>query len=416
MKTLRLKELGRITIGGFSILLLSFVLLVGCLIMTGCPEAEQMVGPVVTEPAEKPDKPKTPEEPTTVGDEKQPKPEDPTEEPTKPEPEEPAEEPATPVEEPEPELNPAVTIASVTPADDGSVTISGTSADLPAETEITITLGETVTTTTTTDSDGNWTITIPAAETEQITAGTITVTVSAEDVSDNSSFTIEPKVDIVESVTFYENVQLTKEMTEDSQIRLGDLDTIYTKVVLKESIEISPQPKFAIDGVATSYSRTKKEFSLLSGEYKEVEKGVYLCLYIPLEESPAGIFDLIVEGVKHTAPTKIRPVEVYPTRESIYREWIEIGSKVPDHQSTNPHFKRFFGFPREFASQHLIDIFLEERPNDGRGLKYWRSSDAAVEYFYLQQHNPDADEEMLEELFRESVRAGEVVINSVSFL
>ena len=82
---------------------------------------------------------------------------------------------------------PVVTIVSMIPADDRSVTISGTSADLPAETEVIVTI-DFITTTTTTDSDGNWTVTVSAAEIEPLTAGVKTVTASAADTSDSDSF------------------------------------------------------------------------------------------------------------------------------------------------------------------------------------------------------------------------------------
>ena len=130
---------------------------------------------------------------TTVGEVKQPEPEaaeatDP--EPTTPEPTEPTTPNPEPTEEPveEPEPEPIVTIESMIPADDGSVTISGTSTDLPAETTITVTLGDTITTTATTDSDGNWAITVSAAEIEPLSAGIVTVTASTADTSDSNSF------------------------------------------------------------------------------------------------------------------------------------------------------------------------------------------------------------------------------------
>ena len=382
------------------------ILLLLAFAIVGCPETEQIVGPVVTKPSEPAEEPAEPT--TTVGDEKQ-EPEEPTTEPKPTEPETPEE----PTEEPDPKPEPTITIGDITPVDSGAVLIVGSSTNLPSMTVITITVGNSITRIATTDPFGNWSMSVPAAEIERLAAGTIIVTASAADISDSSSFVIEgPKQDPIEieSVTFYENVQRTKEMTEDSQVRLGDLDTIYTEVVLKESVETPLQIEFSIDGVTTPYNRARKDFRPRDGEYNELEKGVYLCLYIPLEGTPSGIFDLIIEGVRYTAPTEIKPVEVYPTRESIFREYFVGGRGIPDHVSSDPYFRAYFGFPYEFVTQHLINIFLEERPDDGRGLRYWSAADIAVEYFYLQQHNPDANEEELEELFRESVRGGEVLI------
>ena len=86
---------------------------------------------------------------------------------------------------------PVVTIDSAMSEDDGSITVSGTSADIPAETTVTVTI-DSIIAITTIDTFGNWTVTIPAIEANQLIAGTVIVTASAIDTSDSSSFEYEP--------------------------------------------------------------------------------------------------------------------------------------------------------------------------------------------------------------------------------
>lgn len=91
-----------------------------------------------------------------------------------------------------PPSEPTLTIDNVVPADDGSVTVSGDSANLPAEEVVTITLGDTVTVTATTDSEGTWTATVPATEAADLAAGTTTVTATAKKATADSSFEYTP--------------------------------------------------------------------------------------------------------------------------------------------------------------------------------------------------------------------------------
>ena len=152
-----------------TVILTMTILAISFLAVTGCDEAVTMTNGIITEPVE----PTQPGEPTTNGEVK--KPEEPGEL-TKPV--EPAE-PTEPVDpEPEPTPQPKVTITAAAQQDDGSVMVSGTSANVPAGATVMVTLGDTVTATATTDSAGAWTVTVPATDAEKLVSGMVTVIAS----------------------------------------------------------------------------------------------------------------------------------------------------------------------------------------------------------------------------------------------
>ena len=122
-----------------------------------------MMKPVVTEPA-------------TTGEVKQ----------------EPKQEPKETTDPEEPKPEPTVAIATAVQTDDGAVTVSGTSGNIPEGTTVTVTLADTVTATTTTDSTGAWTVMIPTAEAATLPAGTVTITVTAIEATDSDSFEYMP--------------------------------------------------------------------------------------------------------------------------------------------------------------------------------------------------------------------------------
>ncbi len=165
------------------------IVILAFLTITGCDEGMNMVGPVITEPGEEP---MTPEGPiTTNGGMKQPPDETPAK-PTEPTPEPEPEKPETP--EPTPEVpTPTVTINTVTQASDTSVTISGTSTNVPEGAKVTVVLGDgTITVKTVVAKDGTWTTTVPARKTARLSPGTIAVTATAKKVTAESSFEIAP--------------------------------------------------------------------------------------------------------------------------------------------------------------------------------------------------------------------------------
>ncbi len=91
-----------------------------------------------------------------------------------------------------PPPEPTLTIDSAAQADDGSVTISGTSTELAKGTTVTVVLGDTLTVRARTDSMGAWTAMVSATDATQLSAGTVPVTATASTATANNSFTYEP--------------------------------------------------------------------------------------------------------------------------------------------------------------------------------------------------------------------------------
>lgn len=145
------------------VFLLTILAMTVLFIATGCDEGVNMAGQVMMEP---------PEDPMINGEMKQP------DEGSEPD----SEKPETPT----------LLITDVMPADDGSVTISGTSTELPQGETVTITVVDTVTVTTTTDGTGAWSVTIPASETTELTEGTVVVEAVVDTATDESSFEYDP--------------------------------------------------------------------------------------------------------------------------------------------------------------------------------------------------------------------------------
>ncbi len=102
------------------------------------------------------------------------------------------------IDDPKTSLDPVLTINTATSEGDGSVMVSGTSANLPAETTVTITLDGTVTAATAIDEQGTWSTTVPAKKAAQLTAGTVTVTAVADSAEATSSFEYAPPSEPIE--------------------------------------------------------------------------------------------------------------------------------------------------------------------------------------------------------------------------
>lgn len=161
----------------------AFLLLCGltALIVTGCDEGMNMMDPIINDPIVEPGTdPVNNGEMKKPGEDADPGEQNPGEQ--NPGEQEPKEE--TPPSTPEP----TITIGTVAQADDGSVTVSGTSTDLAAGETVTITLGDTVTVTATTDNTGAWSVTVPATEAATLAAGATTVTAAAGTATGTSSF------------------------------------------------------------------------------------------------------------------------------------------------------------------------------------------------------------------------------------
>ena len=157
---MKLENFWKLTIVFFAIALI---------MVTGCDEGMNVVKPVITNPGDNPG------DPTTNGEIKRP-------------------DDTNPGEQPNPvEPKPTLAINTVAQADNGSVTISGTSTDMSAGTGVTVVLGDNaITVKTSIDKDGTWSVIVPAQKTAQLSPGTTAVTATAEQVMDESSFKITP--------------------------------------------------------------------------------------------------------------------------------------------------------------------------------------------------------------------------------
>ena len=331
-------------------MLSTIVLIVGgFLAITGCDEAG-MVKPVV--PVDSGMEPPTePTEPTTNGEVKQP--EEPTG-PTEPEPE------PTPEPEPEPTPTPTVTIGSAAQQDDSSIVVSGTSTDVPEGTTVAVTLGEDVTATTTTNAKGEWTVTVPAADAEVLSAGTVPVTVTAANATADSSFEYAvdttygiptpTKEDRIKVEIFAEVVDINKENKnhpEQAKIIYERLDDLYGSLFDLET-EVGQQ--------------TFKRFA--ERHYKS----------ILLARNPPASFD-----------EKLKIIDQY--------------------------FGEAYGISADYARWLVYNIYLDEKPEDAYLLGVlWQTENIAMEHLLLRIANPDATEGEILELLRESIRAGRVTI------
>ena len=315
---------------------------VGFLTVTGCDETG-VIKPVVpidgggTEPVEPPTKPT---DPTTNGDVKKP------EEPTKPiKPTEP---------EPEPEPEPTVAIATAVQMDDGSITVSGTSTDVPEGTAVTVTLGGAVTATATTDSDGAWMVTVPAADAEVLTAGTVVVTAAAKEATADSSF------------------------------------------------EYTVQTTYGIP-TPTEEDRIKVE---LYAEVVPIEDGSFQNIYKTVNQRYGSLFDLETEVGQQTFK---RFVERYYKQILLARN---PPASFDEHlEILDQHFEEAYGISADYARWLVREVYLQEKPEDEYLLGVgWQKESIAMEHLLLRIANPDATEEEILELLRESIRAGRVTI------
>ncbi len=258
---------------------------------------------------------------------------------------------------------PTITIGTVTQADDGSVTVSGTSTELAAGETVTITLGGTVTVTATTDNTGAWTVTVPATETATLATGTTAVTAAAGTATGTSSFEHTapeeaPSHGIVVS-------------TEVEQIMLD-------MVIETFNYDLSTEK---------GRRHLKKRYGLIVGQY-----GV--------------VFEVGAEISIATA-TFHRFVEYE------YKKGILAYSGNFNSTDLKQYYGEAYGFSYDFAVSLVHDVYLEEIPEDKKFLNTgWQVFDIGMEYLLLQLANPDASAEELEELLRESIKAGKVSIAS----
>ena len=320
----------------FTVLPIIALLALGFLAVTGCDEAG-MMKPVV--PVDNGTDPVEPTEPTTNGEVKQP------------------EEPSEPTEptEPEPTPEPMVAIATAAQQDDGSITVSGTTTDVPEGTTVTVTLGDTITTTTTTDSAGAWMVTVPAADVEVLTTGMVTVTATAADATATGS------------------------------------------------VEYTVQTTY---GIPTPTEEDRVKVEIFAEVVDPEEEVVFVLIYEGIDEDYGTLFDLETEVGQKTFK---RFVE-YDYKQ-ILLERNPPASFDKKLEILDQYFAEAYGISADYARWLVHEVYLQEKPEDEYLLGVgWQTGSIAMEHLLLRIANPDATEEEILELLRESIRAGRVTI------
>ena len=323
------------------------VILLG-LIVIGCDEGMNMVAPVIDNPTVEPGT----KDPISNGEMKQ------SEEPSEPEKSEEPTKPEVPAE-------PTLTINSAAQADDGSITVSGSSTELSAGETVTITLGDAITVTTTVNNQGAWSATVPAAKAAQLSAGTVPITATAGTAKSTESF------------------EHTPEEPEEEPAGHGIVvSTAEEQVMLDIVLEASGYD----DSTATDKERRiiKNEYNYITAQY-------------------GSLFDVNTEVGRATfrrfAEYEVKKWELATTGGGL------------TNAALKQYYGEAYGFSYAFAVSLVHDIYLKEKPEDEKLLSIrWQVFDIGMEYLLLQIANPDATEEELKELLRESIRAGKVTI------
>ncbi len=319
----------------------AFLLLCGltALIVTGCDEGMNMVDPIIKDPITDPGGKDT----GNTGEMKQPG------------------EDLDPGSG-EPNLGetktPTITIGTVAQADDGSVTVSGTSTDLSAGETVTITLGDTVTVTATTDNTGAWTVTVPATEAATLAAGATAVTAAAGTATGTSSF----EHTVPEEVPSHGIVV----STEEEQVML--------------------------DIMIEAYGEDRRNLKRLY-EARKAQYGVVFEVGAEISAAAAA-FRRFVEYEKKT--------------------WVLATSNINIEEELrllDQYYEEAYGISADYSDWLVHNIYLEEKPEDKKLLSIrWQTFGIGMEHLLLRLANPDASEEEILELLRESIRAGNVTI------
>ncbi len=313
------------------------------LIVTGCDEGMNMMDPIIKDPITDPGGKDT----GNTGEMKQPGEDD---------------DPGSGESNPGETKTPTITIGTVAQADDGSVTVSGTSTELAAGETVTITLGGTVTVTTTTDATGAWSVAVPATEAATLAAGATAVTAAAGTATGTSSF----ERTVPEEVPSHGIIVSTEE----------------EQIMLDITIDV-----WGYDDTEKGRRLLKYQYDFFNSQYGAVfEVGAEI-------SAAAAAFRRFVE---------------YENKKSVLAVSGNFNSV-----DLNQYFEEAYGFSAEFSESLVHDIYLEEIPEDKKFLSTgWQAFDIGMEYLLLQLANPDASPEELEELLRESIRAGKVSIAS----
>ena len=410
-------------------LIFTVTIVVLAFLSVGCDEGMQMTKPIMDmDPAEKP---------TTNGETKQPdsgKQNPGGQDPEKPE-------------------TPTLTIDTMTRADDGSVTISGTSANLPAETKVTIVLGDdAITMKAAVDKDGTWSVIVPTKKLMQLTVGTITVKAITGKAEAASSFEHAPPPEptiTIETINNEEDGSVTvsgtsTELTagETVTITIGDALTI-TATTDNEGAWSATVPAIETTGLAAGTTAVtaaaKKATADNSFEYtppqpEQPENGTL----IPAETERIQyeiITEVIGDDDKHFEFKSNYIIEKYGSLFNMgtevgrdaFKRFAEYEEKAWVLYTYSPSvpfppkeeriklldqwFEEAYGISADYARWLVYEVYLKEKPEDEKYIGVgWQKDNISMEHLLLRIDNPNATEEEILELLRESIRAGNVSI------
>ncbi len=342
---------------------------------------------------------------------------------------------------------PTLTIDAAVPADDGSVTVSGTSTDFPEGTTVTIVLGEgAVTVKTTTDKTGAWIATVPATKAASLTAGTTAVTASASTATDTSSFeyTLPEPVIAIGTITSEADGSIVVSGTstnlpagETVTITLGD--TVTVTATTDETgawIATVPATKVASLTAGTTAVTASASTATDTRSFEHTLPGQIYGIPVSTEADRIKI-EIVAEALGYDHSTASEKEQEYFTTNYGYinseygplfdvetevgratfqrfaeykrKIWEYFSSSIRDQELYDQYFEEAYGFSADYVRRLINEIYFEEKPED-RKLPRMQIHGVAKEYLLLQIDNPNATEEELQELLRQSIRAGNVTV------
>ena len=354
--------------------------------------------------------------------------------------------PVEPTDPQEPAPQPTLTIEAAAQADDGSIVVSGVSANLPEGTTVTVTLGEAITATTTTNATGAWTVTVSATETKKLSPGTVAITAAATDVAPDTGsveYTPLPQPTVTINVAAQNDdgsVTVSGVSTDLPRgttvtITLGDIvtATVTTDGAGAWTVTVSAANAEKLTAGTVSVVATASGAISTIGSFEYTVQTKY---GVPvLTEVDRIALDVILDVTDGGAGLNLKRFHknVLEKYDKVFNIETEAGKdgfqKVVRYEygkvqlAINPppsfeeelrlldqYYEEAFGIDPDFAFE-LLKIYIEENPDKEYLLGGWMRVDVGIAWLIVKQANPDAtDAEMLEH-FRQASREGVFTIS-----
>ena len=377
----------------FGFVAATFLFLLTLLVLSGCDEGMNMMPPppVVEEPTD-PVGPTT--EPTTNGEVKKPDDEKPTE------PEEPA-------------PQPTVTISTAAQADDGSITVSGVSTNLPEGTAVTVTLDGAVTTITTTNATGAWTVTVPPTETKRLSAGTVAITATATNATAGTG-SVEYMPQPQPTVTITSAVQV-----DDGSVTVSGVSTDLsegTPVTVTLGSGITVTTTVDATGAWTVTVPVTKARKLGAGTFSVTATAANTTVSTgTIEYVPLTIEEEVVRKYAQYNFSDEVVQRLVERMVEIQKIWDEYGAgKITAQEASRRAdvlYEKAYGISGAEAYE-LLQIYIEENPEEEYLFGGWNRDDVGLAYLIIKRDHPDTTWEEVKELFRQGSRDGSITVGS----